>query len=102
MPIQCNVVQPTGVTATFHEVSEAQQAFNNPASGNCIVVSYLSDPRVTPMASLATQEYDISPLLSAPTQAISASATTTGQTVLSLIEQYLLTLSAFTGGTQVA
>jgi len=96
MPISLNITQPTGAVATYHAVDTGSFSTSN---GGSLIVSI--DSYVTTGAEpLVTTKLDVTPLLASvpPTPPTGA---TVLQIVVGMIEQYLLTLPLFTGGTQV-
>jgi len=91
MPISVNITQPSGVVATFHMVMNEQAENAAVVTGNCIVNSYLSDPRTSGIAPLATAQYDIGPMLNSPASVITPPAGgTIAQVIAGMIEQYLI------------
>jgi len=96
MPLQLDIIQPSGVTATYHVVMNTTANFLQGSLNNASVNinSYFSsDAFIAGGSSLGGWTQDISPLVNAPMIA--------DPSLLDVIEKYLLTLPLFAVATQV-
>jgi hypothetical protein len=98
MPIQCTIAQPTGVNATYHVIENGAFCLG-PGTLNITINSYLDSAHIE--QALSTMNLDISPVLTSMASTSSNDATVK-QIVQSIIEQYLLTIQTFAGGSQVS
>ena len=99
MPIQLSIKQPTGVDATYHVVQSIPNDFLA-GSAQVVVFSYLDQPNFAAgSVRLNSQQIDVTPMLSITSAVPSGSFQ---QVVQNMVEQYLLTLPQFQGGTQVS
>ena len=92
MAIQLSIMQPTGATATYH-VIQAVSATNG-GTAFAQVNSYVNKAAYTSQNALCNMTVDITPMIS--------SAIVAAPSLWPLIEAYILTTPAFTGGTQVS